>query len=111
MSEQGEMPPEVGKAIQREFGQQPEPERTIWNNRFNRLSDQLEQTIDKAFEREARTLQPKDDDNLAVVTGKSVAKGVHAAALTILPAIGLRHLKLLTDLGAKATGGRKPILP
>lgn len=90
---------------------QAEPKRRIWNNRFNNLSDKLERTINATFEREARTLQLKGDENLAVVTGKAVAKAARSVPITFLPVIGLGHLKLLTNLAAKATGGKKPILP
>ncbi len=103
-----ELPKNVEKAVQQEYGQQSEGNLKTWNERFNQIADKLQNVIDKSasqYVSVGKGLPYKDGGNVVWEMGKAYIRGAAGAAhgITLME---ISALKSLAELGAKATGGR-----
>lgn len=109
MSEQIELPEEVNQEIADEFGQKPEPNPKKWNDRFNALADSLQTSLASSKKGEGWIIKsPSVNDNIAVGLSKLAARSFEGSIRLVITHQQFAILVKLAELGAKATGGRRP---
>ncbi|MBI4037759.1 hypothetical protein HY382_01780 [Candidatus Curtissbacteria bacterium] len=105
---EGELPQEVAEATQKEFGQKSEADKSNWNQKFNSAADKLDEEI----KRQRNMLNPllgKAPTSAKEIPGHITRQA--GAATVMVSMTELSTLRLLAELAAKATGGRKSLSP